>query len=219
MDQPSLPDSLDELCSYALSKLNVDGVAVVISVQRIPQRVISSAGHLGTQLPDIEFVLGEGPSYETARTGSPVEATDLLNRDHSKWPLFTEKAIESGISSILAFPLERGEVHLGALELYSALPRTMTTADFRSGFAIANRITSILIGLPTEVIDSAHAHNWMSPDSDRIRIHQASGMVAFMLNTSVEEALDRMRAYSFSQNISLLSVANLIISRELRIEP
>ena len=217
-DPDPLPNSLDELCAYALVKLAVDGVAVVISVRRIPQRVISSAGKLGTQLPDLEFALGEGPSFETAKIGSPVEISDLLSEDHIKWPLFTEKAIESGTSSIIAFPLERGVVHLGALELYSSTPRIMTTTDFRAGFAIADRVTSVLIGLPTEVIDSTHAHNWMSPDSDRIRIHQASGMVAFMLNTSVEEALDRMRAYSFAQDISLLTVANLVISKELLLE-
>ena len=214
-----LPDSLLELCSYCLNSLSADGAAIVLAVERIPQSVVATAGDLGAHLPDIEFELGEGPSFDCAKLGSPIEVPDLASPQHTKWPLFTERALVSGVSSLVAIPLDRGVKHLGALELFGAEPRSMTTKDFRDGFEIAEHISSILLRIPAEAISSTQARNWMAPDQDRIRIHQASGMAAFMLNCTIEEALDRMRAYSFSHSLSLIDVAQLIVSRDLVLEP
>jgi hypothetical protein len=214
-----LPDSLLELCSYCLNSLSADGAAIVLAVGRIPQSVVATAGDLGAHLPDIEFELGEGPSFDCAKLGSPIEVPDLASPQHTKWPLFTERALVSGVSSLVAIPLDRGVNHLGALELFGAQPRSMTTKDFRDGFEIAEHISSILLRVPAEAISSTQARNWMAPDQDRIRIHQASGMAAFMLNCTIEEALDRMRAYSFSHSLSLIDVAQLIVSRDLVLEP
>lgn len=214
-----LPDSLLGLCSYCLDSLAADGAAIVVVVGSVPQRVVASAGDVGVQLPSIEFELGEGPSFDCAKMGSPIEVTDLASPKHTKWPLFTERALASGVSSLVAIPLERGMNHLGSLEIFGAEPRCMTTKNFSDGFQIAQRISSILLELPAEAIISTQARNWMAPDQDRIRIHQASGMVAYMLDSTIEEALDRMRAHSFSHNLSLIEVANLIVSRDLVLEP
>jgi hypothetical protein len=214
-----LPDSLLGLCSLCLDSLAADGAAIVVVVGTVPQRVMASAGDVGAQLPSIEFELGEGPSFDCVKMGSIIEVTDLANPQHTKWPLFTEQALASGISSLCAFPLAKGLKELGALEIFGAEPRSMTRQNIIDGIKLAQRISSILLGLPTDAISSTQARNWMAPDLDRIRIHQASGMVAYMLNSTIEEALDRMRAHAFSNSLSLIEVANSIVSRDLVLEP
>ena len=214
-----LPDSLLGLCTFCLDSLAADGAAIVVVVGTVPQRVMASAGNVGAQLPSIEFELGEGPSFDCVKMGSIIEVTDLANPRHTKWPLFTERALASGVSSLTAIPLAKGMNQLGALEIFGTEPRSMTRQNIIDGIKIAQRISSILLELPAEAIISTQARNWMAPDQDRIRIHQASGMVAYMLDSTIEEALDRMRAHSFSHNLSLIEVANLIVSRDLVLEP
>jgi AmiR/NasT family two-component response regulator len=63
-------------------------------------------------------------------------------------------------------------------------------------------------GLSTELEDGANF---------RFVVHQASGMVAVQLGVSVGEALARIRAYAFGNDILLTDVAEAIVARELRI--
>jgi hypothetical protein len=49
-------------------------------------------------------------------------------------------------------------------------------------------------------------------------VQNAAGMVSVQLGVSVTEALIRLRAYAFSQDISLNDVARDVVSRALRLE-
>lgn len=48
---------------------------------------------------------------------------------------------------------------------------------------------------------------------DRLRVHQATGMVAEMLDCSMPEALARMRARAFIEEIALFDLATMVIDR------
>ena len=52
----------------------------------------------------------------------------------------------------------------------------------------------------------------------RFVVHQASGMVAVQLGVSVGEALARLRAYAFGNDVLLTEVAEAIVARKLRLD-
>ena len=211
-------ESLRRLCLHGLTEIGADGMAAVITSQRTPQRVIVHCGDLGLDLPDAEFALGEGPGFDVARTGAVIEVPDLRDPHHHRWPVFTRIALDNGVMGIHAFPLQRGLVVLGVLEFFCAQATALDANRFSAGLATADQITEVLLGLPRDVETDVDSTSWMAPDADRLRIHQATGMVAQALGCSVEDALDRMRAYSFAHQVSLLETANLILARELQLE-
>jgi AmiR/NasT family two-component response regulator len=52
----------------------------------------------------------------------------------------------------------------------------------------------------------------------RIDVYQATGMVMAQLDVSAVDALVRLRAYAFSHDLTASEVAQLLISRGLRME-
>lgn len=49
-------------------------------------------------------------------------------------------------------------------------------------------------------------------------VHQAAGMVAAQLDTSVADALIRLRAYAFGNDLPLTDVARDVVARRLRFD-
>ena len=49
-------------------------------------------------------------------------------------------------------------------------------------------------------------------------VHQASGMVAAQLDTTMAEGLIRLRAHAFANDLTLTAVAAAVVARRLRFE-
>jgi hypothetical protein len=49
-------------------------------------------------------------------------------------------------------------------------------------------------------------------------VHQASGMIAVQLGSTVQDALVRLRARAFSDGVGVDDVARLVVARRLRFE-
>ncbi|MFM1964953.1 MAG: hypothetical protein RL134_678, partial [Actinomycetota bacterium] len=55
-------------------------------------------------------------------------------------------------------------------------------------------------------------------DADRLRVHQATGMIAGMLDCSIEDALARLRGRAFVEGITLYELASRVIAGDVRLE-
>jgi AmiR/NasT family two-component response regulator len=74
-----------------------------------------------------------------------------------------------------------------------------------------------LLGLQDAETDGGLAPALDSAVAYRAQIHQASGMVAIQLQVSTHEALTRIRAYAFANDLAVELVAAEIVSRRLRL--
>jgi len=193
-------------------------VSVVLTAGFVPQRVLIHCGEIGSNLADSEFALGEGPSFHAASENVIVDVPDLNSASHTRWPAFSEVALAQGVQAIHAFPLRRGSVTLGVLALFYSRPTRLDGQQFRRALGLADDCAELLMGLPRDSHAPSGGIPWMAPEVSRLRIHQATGMVAQQLTCTVEEALDRMRAYAFSHQVSLLDVADEILQRRLELE-
>ncbi len=85
--------------------------------------------------------------------------------------------------------------------------------------------TLVLAGAAAQAVLTMQAHASPGALSKKLEegadlrfvVHQASGMVAVHLGVSVGEALARLRAYAFANDVLLADVAVAIVARKLHI--
>ena len=195
------------LCRTYVHIMQVDGGAITLAYTR-PERVtICVTDETAERLEDIQEVLGEGPGPDAYRSGGIV--VGALNGDQSAaWPMFT-KAARSAVGgvSLYAFPMRsEGEV-LGVLTVYQSehreLPHNFADAQF-----LADAVAAA-------IVRDSDAGGVLSSESWAVRdkIHQATGMVVAQLAISPEDALALMRAYAFSEDLSLGNLAIEVVER------
>jgi GAF domain-containing protein len=208
-----------KICELSLISLPVQGAAIFLQIKNQIHGPLASAGTLGRHMAEAEISLGEGPAFEVVAAGRAKSFADLQSTQDAPWPLFRDSALAQGVRAIHSFPLHLGAVQLGALEFYSESPGPLTRSDLIDCYAIADLTTSTLLYMQSGLADSQFADLLSSSDSDRLRIHQATGMVAEMLNCSLTDAIARMRAHAYSHELSLFELSTQLIDRKIRLEP
>ena len=149
---------------------------------------------------------------------------DLHAKDEPRWPAFKDAAERAGVRAVFAMPVRVGRVGLGALDLFRGTPGPLSSTQMDSALLVADAAAQVLL----DVVDDHGApgeragplEQWQEMASfARIDVYQATGMVMAQLNMSAVDALVRLRAYAFSRDLTASEVAQLLISRDLRMEP
>jgi len=178
----------------------------------------ASAGEQGPLISQLELTLGEGPGHEAIRRRVPVFGDQLLTGECERWPVFAAEAREHGLGAVFAFPLCLGSICVGVFELSRLEPGRLSVSELTDLSLLASLATSALLlmqsGLEeTDLFDLLEAR-----DPSQLRIHQATGMVAQQSGVTLPDALALMRAYGISNNLTLTQVAELIVTREIRMD-
>ncbi|MEV6268818.1 GAF and ANTAR domain-containing protein [Kribbella sp. NPDC051936] len=178
-----------------------------------------SSGPEATELDEVQFTLGEGPSCDALRRGTPVLESDLAGLGAGRrWPAFTAAATERGIAAAFAFPIGVGAARVGVLTVYRTergplpgelLHDALVYADAVLVLALDDRVGAGTD--PEQVVSAAFS-------TRRAEVHQATGAVAAQLGVSVTDALARIRAYAYSSGQTLQEVAAAVMAGELRFE-
>jgi hypothetical protein len=184
--------------------------------------VRSSGGHLATvcasddiaaRIEELQFTLGEGPCIDALRLGAPVLVGDLDSAAHRQWPSFTNGAAEAGVRAVFAFPLAIGAIRVGALDLYRDAAGELTPAQLATALRAADAAAVSLLrsdGWSGTLVDDARERS-----SYRLVVHQAAGMVMVQLDTSIEDALVKLRAHAYAHDLSINDVAADVVARRL----
>lgn len=228
----------DRLCRACVTGLDVDGAAVSLLTDRTDRLTLAATDTVAEQLEDIQFTVSDGICMEAARTGYPVSVSDMREREAaSRWPLFVSAVLErTPVAALFAFPLQWGVVNLGVLDLYRTTAGPLNDEQWRDAAAAVDIATLLMLDRRTHRGHRAgdHLGNVVVPqidaavqgddDSDRwltqvtgrqVEIHQATGMVQVQLGVAGVDALARMRAHAFAQQLLLVDVAQDVVERRL----
>ena len=170
----------------------------------------------------LQTTIGEGPCLAGAAMGEPTVAD--LPMMANRWPAFHERFIaETSYQSVASFPLRVvGSSALGALDLYSTSPRTLTDSELTEiDAAVARPIASSLFGEEAaDDMDGATGSMWLTRKSvnDRMNIWVAVGMSMARLHLSNSDALAMLRAYAYTHALSLDQLARLMTDEGLEPE-
>jgi hypothetical protein len=204
----------------AVSVLPVAGAGLSMTDHlRIP--LAASDGDVVTA-ERLQTTIGEGPCFAAVTMGRPLTA-DLATMA-VRWPIFHERfAVQTPYQSVAAFPLRAAQgTFLGALDLYSTRPDTLTSSEVRQvDAAVAIPIASILFrDAAAGELDGIAMPGWLNKDSvdDRMNVWVAVGMLIERLELSNADALAMLRGYAYSHSLTLDQVAGLVTDKGLQPE-
>jgi GAF domain-containing protein len=204
----------ERACLAAADLLDTPGVGISLldghSLQGVAATREAEAGER------LQADLGEGPCYDADRGGRPVLVAEL-SEGHA-WPAFAPAALQAGIRSTFAFPLRRGTVRLGALSLYRSSTGPLTDEHHEDALTFSRLVTDLLISLQAEMPARRLPELLAEPAAGAWQVHQATGMVAAQLDMPVGDALARLRAHAYAQDLPLEEVARAVVDRALRLD-
>lgn len=93
----------------------------------------------------------------------------------------------------------------------------MTDDQYADSLVLAGVAARALLAMQAHAVPGTLSTELEEGANFRFAVHQASGMVAVQLGVSVGEALARLRAYAFGNDLLLSDVAEAIVARKLRL--
>jgi hypothetical protein len=194
---------ISALATTCMGDAGVDGCGVSIRDTRANPVMVHATNAVAAAIEDLQLTLGEGPCVDVARSGKAVLVADLGDRSKGLpsdgWPVFRSEATDLGVGAVFAFPMLVGPIALGVVDLYRATPGGMSEEQLTSTLSTVDSMGRHLL--------SADEHD---PDRDSplsFVVHQAAGVVMVQLDSTIEEALVRLRASAYADGRPLASVA------------
>jgi hypothetical protein len=204
-----LEQQLNRLCRALALHVGLAGATVQVISGTELGGLIATSDPVAAQVSELNYTLNEGPAIAALRTHRPILLNDLADDGDTRWPVYRSEAV-SRMRSVYAFPLQLGASILGVLECHDRRPRALTPAEkvLVSTFAqIALEWLCSEGATPDGTLERSMVHAM----DDHIEIARAQGMVMVDLDLSLMDALARMRAYAFAQDLTLLEVAREVL--------
>lgn len=213
----------DRLCFACVELLEVDGAAISLMHGGTTQGTFGSSGELSRRLDELQFTFGEGPCLEAVELTRPVLVTDFQDPEEQRWPAFGSAALGCGVRAAFALPIALANSNIGALNLFRCSPGPLSDDGLAGGLLAARLAALPLLDLMTEDVDWREAsevdNGWEQLASlERVEVYQATGMVMGQLDVGAAEALVRLRAHAFAQNLTVSDAAWSVIERRLTLE-
>lgn len=213
----------DRLCQACVDLLSVDGAAISLTLEGATHGTMGSSSELSRLLDEFQFTYGEGPCLEAVRSGSPVMIEDLRDASEERWPAYTEAASRLGVRAVFSLPVCAANSYIGALDLYRNSPGPLLGDALLGGLLAAELALLPVLGLMSmdagvgPLADGSSAWDHLSQLS-RVEVYQATGMLIAQLDVTPAEALVRLRAHAFANDLTASQVAWAIIERKLMLE-
>ena len=204
------------LCRACIELILVTGTGIMLMDDADNGTPLGVSDDAAAAVEDLQFTLGEGPGIDAHVRGRPVLGPRLDDPFDGRWPTFAPAAVDAGAVAAFAFPLRVGAIRLGSLDLYRDRRGDLTAAQLADAVTIADLVTGTILTVQEGAADDDLAAEINHPGDLRTEVHQASGMISSQLNISVQSALLRLRAYAYSEGISISDAARDVVTRQLR---
>jgi GAF domain-containing protein len=206
------------LCEVCRDVTGMTGAGIMLMAGEVPRGSVCTTNAVSALVEELQFELGEGPCVDAHHEGRPVLEPDLAAPATPRWLGFTGPAVEAGVRAVFGFPLQVGEVRLGALNLYCDQPGSLTAEQHADALVMAGIAAQAVLLMQAKAPAGKLALELEAGGNFQYVVHQASGMVAVQLGVSVGQALIRLRAYAFGNDRPLAEVAKEVVARTLRFD-
>lgn len=204
------------LCEVTREIVGVSGAGVMLMSGDVPGGSLCTTGQVSNLIEELQYTLGEGPCVDAFRQDRVVLEPDLEHPGTPRWLAFTPQAVEAGVRAMFAFPVQVGAVRLGALNLYRDGPGPLTDDQHADALVLADVIARWVLDVQNHAPTGTMAEELEQDANFHFVVHNAAGAVSVQLGVSITEALIRLRAYAFGNDIPLREVAEEVMARRLR---
>lgn len=204
---------LRRLCCAARRVLAASGAGLTVMAGGGLRGMTAASDATTERLEELQLTLGEGPCNDAYESMRPVLIPDVADGAMSRWPVYAPAVHAEGVRAVFAFPLQVGAARLGVMDVFRAGAGMLSPDEFTLALTFAEVAVSTLLDGSDSVEASAA---WLDdPLGSRAELFQAQGMVMVQLGVSLAEAMVRMRAHAYVNDLRLHDVAADVVARRL----
>lgn len=192
--------------------LDANGVAITVEYLSDGRVTLCTSDEVADALETQQEVIGEGPSYEAARTDTIVVA-DLDGDPDQRWPMLANALEERfGPVRVYAVPLHAGRALGGVATLHTDHRQPLAEPLARVAF-LANAVGAALL---VDAADQPEGSVQMGEGwNSRSVVHQATGMVMAQVRVQPEDALALLRGHAYAMDSDITDVAGHVVARRI----
>ena len=207
-------DALYELTEHAVEVLTATSAGVSLADADGALKFVTASSEAAGDLELVQQESQQGPCHQAFATATAVVVTDIA--ETTRWPVYRSKAQDVGLRAVAGIPLTTGDRHLGAINIYSNVPREWTPADISTASVLADMATSYVVHA-SELAKAQRINEQLHQAlTSRIIIEQAKGLIAGERGVQVDDAFELLRKHARRNNASLSSVADAVVRLGLR---
>jgi GAF domain-containing protein len=210
-----LEATLSDLTESVTAVLGLSGSGVTMAEDgrlRFVTAVSQESGELERNQEDKQA----GPCRDAYDTGEVVRVTDV-REESTRWPEFSATATRLSVAGVAGIPMRLADRIIGALNLYSPVPRAWTDEDIAVAGVLADVATSYVVNASKLRQQEQLSEQLQEALESRVVIEQAKGITAQQHAVSIDQAYQRMRRHARNNNASLRVVAEAIVAVGLQV--
>jgi hypothetical protein len=200
---------IEGLLLACIEAVGVDGGGMSLVSTTGTRQPLYGSDDAAQVMERLQFTVGEGPCVDASASGSPVLVPDIDELGGgvgTRWPAFLAEAAKADIRAVFAFPVRIGAISLGAIDLYRRSPGPLGRQELAKTLTAVDAIAVALLDV-AGTLDSGLDIDQVSS----MAVHRAAGMVMEQLDTSIENALIRLRAAAYAEGVPVNELANAVI--------
>jgi transcriptional regulator with GAF, ATPase, and Fis domain len=208
---------LQILTERCVELVDTDAAGLMLDDQRGNLQVIAYTHESARLLELFELQREEGPCLDCFATGRVIANIDLADAE-SRWPVFAEAARDVGFTMSHALPLRLRRQVIGALNLFSVSPQSLSDDHLAVAQGMADIATIGLLherAMRDQVVLSEQLQTALH---SRIAIEQAKGILSAQAGVAVATAFQLLRTSARRSGRQLTEVATAVIEGSLDAE-
>ncbi len=209
---------IQRLCRFAVDEMALSGCALVLMSGAESTSFLAGAGRHARTVTGLQMDLGEGPCLQAYSSGVPVLLPDLAAENANRWPAFAAAALAVGVQAEFSLPLSMRPGGIGTLDLCRDTPGVLSEEHLADALVAADIARDAVLYRQYVPGDTGLAGLLVTVGTDRIVIHQATGMIAAQLDETMSNALARLRAAAFGSGRSMYEIAQDVVERRVRFD-
>ncbi|WP_028801451.1 GAF and ANTAR domain-containing protein [Streptomyces sp. 142MFCol3.1] len=201
--QDSVQATLDRIVEHATVLINGCDEAGILTVRRGEVSALAATSDVVRMADRIQQDLREGPCFDAVTDRQQLYAIEDLRQPHERWSSFAPELRKLGMGSMMGFLLFTDEDELGALNVYSHVPRTFDESAQTAGWVLASHAAV--------AFSAARTHQQLGHALEtRHEIGEAMGILMERHGLSEDDAFKVLKKASQDHNIKLREIARRI---------
>jgi GAF domain-containing protein len=210
-------DLLDRLIAHCVQLLEVDAAGLVLADPSGALQVMVATSERARFLEVLQLHAASGPCLDCYRTGLPVNVSDLAADGH-RWPALAAAAQHGGYRAVHAVPLAFQDQTLGAMNLFTTEPGSLSSTDHTIAEALAEVATVAILGQRALRRSGQVAEQLQAALNSRVVIEQAKGMLAQQGGFDLTAAFAALRTHVRRHNQRLTDGAREVVEGTLTLD-
>jgi GAF domain-containing protein len=209
-----LDDLLVQVATFAVQAIpGADGAGLTMMERDRADTMVASAPFV-REIDAIQYGLGEGPCISAAHEGTTMRSGSLGGEP--RWPRFGPRAGRLGVHSVLSLPLLTPDGVFGAMNVYAYGKDAFDEQAARIGELFAIPAAIAVQNAQVLATTKRLAARLQAALNSQAIIDQAVGILMSRSGYTADQAFDRLRHLSQTQNTKLSVVARSLVDEAVR---